>query len=41
MKRSRLEKDKKKKITECGFTLKSLRDMIRTCSRLHGMDKYS
>ena len=26
---------------ECGFTLKHVRDMIRTYSQMHGTDKYS
>ena len=26
---------------ECGFTLKRIRDMIRTSSVMHGTDKYS
>ena len=26
---------------ECGFTLKSVRDMIRTYSQMHRTDKYS
>ena len=26
---------------ECGFTLKRVRDMIRTCSQMHYTDKYS
>ena len=28
-------------ITECGFTLKHIRDMIRTYSQMHRTDKYS
>ena len=27
-------------IIECGFTLKRVRDMIRTCSQMHRTDKY-
>ena len=27
--------------TECGFTLKRVRDMIRTYSQMHRTDKYS
>ena len=27
--------------TECGFTLKRVRDMIRAYSQMHRMDKYS
>ena len=27
--------------TECGFTLKGVRDMIRTYSQMHRTDKYS
>ena len=27
--------------TECGFTLKHVRDMIRTCSQMHRTDNYS
>ena len=27
--------------TECGFTLKQVRDMIRTYSQMHRTDKYS
>ena len=26
---------------ECGFTLKRVRDMTRTCSQIHPTDKYS
>ena len=41
MKSSMLEKHWKKKITECGFTLKSVRDMIKAYIQIHGTDKYS
>ena len=30
-----------RKTTECGFTLKRARDMIRTYSQMHRTDKYS
>ena len=26
---------------ECGYTLKRIRDIIRTCSQMHRTDKYS
>ena len=26
---------------ECGYTLKRVRDIIRTCSQMHRADKYS